>query len=135
MVYLVKQKIKTPVMLILICYILAMQAGCAPLVVGAALGVAGGYAVSKDTVIADSDKPYDRLWDKAIENGVYRGEIKNQNRQKGRVEIESAHSRIWVSFIRLTAATTRVKVSARTYRLPDLQLAQDVMVKILEQAK
>jgi len=40
--------------------------GCAPLIIGAAAGGLGAYAVSKDTVQGDTDKNYEALWSSAL---------------------------------------------------------------------
>ncbi len=109
--------------------------GCAPLIIGGAVGVLGGYAVSKDTMQGETDKSYDSLWEAALTVGRIRGEIKYENRMKGYIELEAESSKVYVRLIRLTAATTRLRVSARKYHLPNFSLAQDMFMKIMEQAK
>lgn len=109
--------------------------GCAPLIIGGAVGALGGYAISKDTIQGDTDKPYDKLWDSALVVGKIRGEIKNEDQTKGYIELQAESSKVYVRLIRLTAATTRLRVSARKYHLPNLGLAQDIFVKIMEQAR
>jgi hypothetical protein len=109
--------------------------GCAPLIVGGAVGVLGGYAISKDTIQGETDKSYDSLWDSALMVGRIRGQIKYEDPTKGYIELEAESSRVYIRLIRLTAATTRLRVSARKYHLPNLGLAQDIFVKIMEQAR
>jgi len=109
--------------------------GCAPLIVGGAVGALGGYAVSKDTIQGETDKSYDSLWNSALMVGKVRGQIKYEDRPKGYIELEAESSKVYIRLIRLTAATTRLRVSARRYHLPNLNLAQDIFVKIMEQAK
>ncbi len=99
------------------------------------MGVLGGYAISKDTIQGETDKSYDSLWDSALMVGRIRGQIKYEDPTKGYIELEAESSRVYIRLIRLTAATTRLRVSARKYHLPNLGLAQDIFVKIMEQAR
>ena len=109
--------------------------GCAPLLVGAAVGGLGGYAISRDTIQGETDKSYDSLWRAAVTVGGIRGEIVQKDVLRGYLEVREGASRVKISLVRLTRATTRVKISARKYHFPDLNRAQDVFVKIMEQAK
>ena len=108
--------------------------GCAPLIVGAAVGAVGGYAISKDTVQGETDKAYDELWSSALRVSRIRGTIKQEDSVRGNIQLEAEASRVQIRLIRLTHATTRLKVSARKYHLPNLSLAQDIFVKITEEA-
>lgn len=119
----------------LIPFVFVSISGCAPLIVGGAVGALGGYAVSKDTIGGETDKSYDSLWNSALMIGRIRGQIKNEDMTKGYIELEVESSRVYIRLIRLTAATTRLRVSARKYHLPNLGLAQDIFVKIMEEAK
>jgi hypothetical protein len=109
--------------------------GCVPLIVGSAVGALGGYAVSKDTIQGDADKPYELLWNSAVTVAGYRGTIKEESAAGGYIELEAESSRVWVRLIRLTRATSRLRVSARRHHLPNVALAQDIFVKIMEEAK
>lgn len=110
--------------------------GCAPvLIVGAAVGALGGYAASKDTIQGETDKAYDSLWNSALTVAKIRGTVRYEDGMKGHLEFEAESSKVYVKFIRLTTATTRVRVSARKYHLPNLTLAQDIFVKIMEESK
>jgi hypothetical protein len=64
-----------------------------------------------------------------------RGAIKQADYGKGYIEAQADGSRIWIKVIRLTRATVRLKISARKYHLPNLDLAQDLYVKIIEEAR
>ena len=123
------------IILFLIPCIFVSILGCAPLIVGGAAGALGGYAVSKDTIQGETDKSYDSLWNSALMVGRIRGQIKYEEMTKGYIELEAESSRVYIRLIRLTVATTRLRVSARKYHLPNLGLAQDIFVKIMEQAK
>jgi hypothetical protein len=110
--------------------------GCAPIIIGAAIGGVSVYAVGKDTIQGNTDKPYDSLWGAAFRVSQARGTIKHQNPQAGYIELQQVDSsQIWIRLIRLTQATTRMKISARKYHLPNLNLAQDIFAKIIEEAK
>ncbi len=109
--------------------------GCAPILIGAAIGGVSVYAVSKDTIQGDTDKSYDSLWKAAITVSRIRGTIKQEDYNRGYIETQTESSKVWIRLIRLTHATTRIRISSRKYHFPNLDLAQDIFAKILEQAK
>ena len=123
------------IMFFLIPCILVTILGCAPLIIGSAVGVLGGYAISKDTIQGETDKNYDSLWEAALTVSKIRGEIKYEDKTKGYIELEAESSKVYVRLIRLTFSTTRLRVQARKYHFPNMSLAQDIFVKITEQAK
>jgi len=63
-----------------------------------------------------------------------RGTITEEDRQRGYIALEADSSRVQIRLVRLTSATTRLRVKARKYHLPNLDLAQDLYVRILEEA-
>ena len=119
----------------LIPFLLLGISGCAPLIIGSAVGALGGYAISRDTVQGETDIEYDRLWNAVVTVARIKGTIKSEDYTRGCLTAEAETSKVWVRLIRLTKATTRLRVSARKYHLPNLNLAQDLFVKIMEQAK
>lgn len=108
--------------------------GCAPLIIGGAVGALGGIAISRDTIQGETDRSYDSLWEAALLVSKIRGEIKDENKTKGYIELEAESSKVYVRLVRLTLATTRLRVSARKYHFPNMDLAQDLFMKIMEQA-
>ena len=109
--------------------------GCLPFIVGGAVGALGGYAVSQDTIEGETDKDYNALWDAAKTVAGIRGVIKTEDETRGYMEMEVNSSRVIVQLLRLTKTTVRVKVSARNkLGLPNISLAEDIFVKILELA-
>lgn len=104
-------------------------------IVGGAVGALGGYAISKDTVQGETDKPYDNLWDAALTISKIRGAIKQEDISRGYIELEADSSRVWIRVIRLTRSVNRLRVSSRKFHLPNLSLAQDIFTKIMEQAQ
>ena len=121
--------------LILVSFMLISVAGCAPLIIGAAAGGLGAYAIGRDTVQGDSDKSYEALWESAVSVAGMRGIIQQENSSTGYIELSAESSKVWIRFIRLTQATTRIKISARKFHLPNIGLAQDLFVKIITGAK
>ena len=119
----------------LILFILPVVCGCVPLIIGAAAGGLGAYAVSKDTVQGDSDKGFDLLWESAINVAKQRGIIQQENISTGYIELTADSSKVWIRFIRLTQATTRIRISARKYHFPNIELSQDLFVKIVSGVK
>jgi hypothetical protein len=124
---------KTVLALAVIPFIVLQLAGCVPVLI--ATGAMGGYAVSKDTFQGETDKSYDSLWSAALNISRIRGNIKSEDSAKGYIELEADSSKVSIRLVRITQATTRIRVSARKYHLPNLTLAQDIFVKILEEAK
>jgi len=110
-------------------------AGCIPLIIGGAVGALGGYAISKDTIQADTDKPYDSLWDAAETLAKLRGSVKKTNPVSGYLELQIEASKVYMRLIRMTPTVTRIRISARKYHLPNLDLAQDLFVKLMESVK
>lgn len=110
--------------------------GCAPLIIGAAVGGLGAYVISKDTAQGETDKSYGSLWNSALAVGRIRGTIKQEDNARGYIELETDSGQVWIRLVRLTRATARLKVSARNkLHLPDIALAQEIFVKIMEEAK
>ena len=109
--------------------------GCAALFIGAAAGGVGMYAASNDAIQGETDIAYETVWNAAARVAKIRGTISKEDSSAGVIELEAESSKIWIRVIRLTAATTRVRVAARKYKLPNVTLAQDMFVKIIDQAK
>lgn len=121
--------------ILLVLFILPVVCGCVPLIIGAAAGGLGAYAVSKDTVQGDSDKNFDLLWESAISIAKQRGVIQQENIQTGYIELTADSSKVWIRLIRLTQTTIRIRISARRYSFPNIELAQDFFVKIVTGVK
>ena len=122
--------------LFLLCapFFLLTLSGCW-FIIGGAVGAAGVYGASKDTVEGATDKSYESLWESALAICKVRGAIMVEDELRGEFEAKIDSSRVWVSLMRITQATTKLKVSARKFRFPNLSLAQDLYTKIIEQAQ
>lgn len=126
---------KIPVYLCIIVFLfIGLTAGCAPLIIGGAVGAVGAYAVSKDTIQGVTDKSYDSIWSSAVTLARARGKIKHEDKQSGTIELEADSSSVCINILRLTRSTVRVKVKARKYHLPNLELAQDLFVRVIDGA-
>lgn len=126
---------KIPVYFFIIIFLsVNLAAGCAPLIIGGAVGALGAYAVSKDTIQGDSDKSYESLWSSAVTLARARGKINSEDKRTGTIELEAGSTLVNINILRITRSTVRIKVKARKYHLPDLELAQDLFVRIIEGA-
>jgi hypothetical protein len=109
--------------------------GCAPIVFGA-LGIVGGFAISRDTVAGETDKDYDLLWDASLETANAMGIVKKQNRQRGDLQFNiGSYNLVVVRLDKMTAKSTRIKVSARKHHFPDLKTAEAVFIRIMDNVK
>ena len=108
--------------------------GCVAVFWAAAGGV-GVFAASKDTLQGEFDISYDRLWDSSLTVMKYRGAVTNQAVEQGTIEGLDGKTKVWIKLERVTQATTRLRVSARRYKMPNLEVAQQVYTKIIEQVK
>ncbi|MBL7151200.1 MAG: DUF3568 family protein [Candidatus Omnitrophica bacterium] len=120
------------------CLLLALSllnlCGCIPLVVGGA-GVLGGYAIGRDNITGNSDKPYNAIWRSALKAAKIKGKPTRENKEKGEIELEAEKSLVCIKLTKLTETATEIKVSARRYSLPNLKLAEEVFIKIIEEIK
>lgn len=116
-------------------FIVINACGCLPLMLGGAAGALGAHAISKDTIQGETDKSYDSVWNTALIVSKIRGAIKQEDYTRGYIELDADSSKVWIRVIRLTRATVRLRISSRKYHLPNLALAQDVFIKIMEEAK
>jgi len=110
--------------------------GCAPLLLMTVGGV-GVYAISKDTIQGDTDTPYESLWDAALRVARVRGTVLEEDFNRGFIHLDANPNKITIQFQRLTSATTKMRVSARKYKkmFPNIELAEQVFIKILDEAK
>ena len=121
--------------LLLFPFILLSISGCVALVVGAAAGAVGGYAISKDTIQGETERPYEDLWGAAIMVAKVRGVIKQEDQLSGYLEVDVGSDKVRIRLTRLTQTATQIKVSARNkFRLPRLSLAEEIFIKIIESA-
>ncbi|MBI1952505.1 MAG: hypothetical protein HYS41_00055 [Candidatus Omnitrophica bacterium] len=106
-----------------------LASGCAPFLLAA--GAVGGYAVSKDSVTVDLDRPLEQVWKAAVEETKRLGKLKKEDRNEGRIEVLISRADVVVTVESLTPATVRVVVRARKHLLPQIQVAQRVATAII----
>lgn len=112
-----------------------LNSGCIPLIIGGAAGALGARAVSRDTIQSETDRPYNNLWDAAYKVAKIRGHLREEDNTRGYLRVDVGVSRVEIRLMRLTRATTRLRITARKYHFPDLDLAQDFFVKIMEEVR
>ena len=109
--------------------------GCAMMLVGA--GAAGGYAIGRDYIQGESDKSFESVYDSAANiagiMGVIESQFSNPSLAKIKAKVES--SSLEIDIERLTRQTLRLKVKSRKNMMPNIELAQKVYSKILQQAR
>jgi len=125
---------RKPLIFVCLCVISIMCSGCATLLLGVAAGGVGMYAASNDAIQGDSIISYEALWRAAREVSKIRGTVVKEDSKAGVIELDADSSKVWIRVIRMSRGTTRLRVAARKYKLPNLTLAQDIFVKIMEEA-
>ncbi|MBI3333290.1 MAG: DUF3568 family protein [Candidatus Omnitrophica bacterium] len=105
--------------------------GCAPILLATA-GAVAGYAVGKDKVTLDLDRPWDPVWSACAEEVKYLGgRIKKEDRSNGRLDVQVKKADVVITLEQLTPSTVRVVIRARKNLLPQLEIAQRLGVGIL----
>ena len=107
--------------------------GCAVLLIGVAAGGVGMYAASNDAIQGEADKSYEAIWDAALKVSKIRGTISKQDSASGVIELNTDSGKVWIKVTRVTRATTRLRVAARKFKLPNQTFAQDMFLKIIDQ--
>lgn len=104
--------------------------GCAALLVGA--GVAGGYAISKDSVKNVFDLPKDLVFDQSLSVVKEMGLVKVEDRAHGLIKADVQDAQITITVKPLTRKTVELKVRGRNqFWMPKVDAAQDVYSKII----
>ena len=103
--------------------------GCAPILL-ATVGAVGGYAVSRDSVAIDLDRPADRVWSACLEEVKRQGLIKREDRAGGRIDAQIRKVDVVLTLETLTPSTVRVVIRARKNLLPQVEIAQRLGVAI-----
>lgn len=126
---------RKPIMFACLAFIALASSGCAALLLGVAAGGVGMYAASSDAIQGESVISYETLWHAAREVSRIRGTISKEDYKAGVIELDAESSKVWIRVIKLTSETTRLRVAARKFKLPNLTLAQDMFLKIMDEAK
>ena len=123
------------ILVLILFYLICLNSGCVPLIIGGAAGAVGACAVSKDTIQGDFDKSFDSLWNAAYSVSKTQGTVKREDPDRGFINFEAKSSKVEIHLVRLTQKATRLRVSARKHHFPNLNLAQDIFTKIMEEAR
>ena len=119
---------------ILVCAVSLALSGCAAVLVGA--GVAGGYAISKDSVKNNFDVSKDRVYGTALGVVKEMGQVTLEDRKSGKIEAKVQDVDITVTIKQLTKKTVELKVGGRNkFKMPALDVAQEVYTKIVERSE
>lgn len=108
-----------------------LLSSCVPLIIGG-VGVLGGYAISRDTIGAETSKNVGDIWQAAKDVVSVMGIVKKIDEDTMAIEANIYSSVAIVKVEKLTEATSRLKVKARKLLMPNIGLAQKVFVKIMQ---
>lgn len=105
--------------------------GCAVLLVGA--GVAGGYAISKDSVRNVFDLPREVVYDRSLTVAKEMGVVTVEDRAHGYLKAEIQDVNVTITVKPLTKRTVQLIVKGRSHLfMPKVDVAQEVYTKIIE---
>ena len=102
--------------------------GCAPILL--ASGAAAGYAVSRDSLTLDLDRPKEHVWNVCLEETKQQGTVKRADPKEGRLEAQIQQASVVLTLEQLTPATVRVVIRARRNLLPRIDVAQRLAIGI-----
>jgi len=102
--------------------------GCPLILVGG--GVAGGIAISKDSVTLNADTSFERAWNVTYGNLKNMGAIIFEDKKNGKIEAEIQDTDVYAQITRLTKKTMSIQIKARKNMLPNIDLAQNIINKI-----
>ena len=105
--------------------------GCVPLIIGG-VGVLGGYAISRDTIAAETSRSVDDIWRSAKDVVPVMGIIKSIDEDTKTIQANIYSSVVTVRVEKITDATNRLRVKARKFMMPNIGLAQKIFVKIMQ---
>lgn len=99
--------------------------GCALFLVGA--GAAGGYAISKDSVINHYDLPEDVVFRQSLAVAKEKGQVVLEDAHHGLIKAQVGDVKVTITITPITKHTVKLRVRARNAMLmPALDVAQDV---------
>ena len=109
--------------------------GCTVMLIGAS--AAGGYAIGKDYIQGESDKSFESVYNSAVNIADIMGiiEAKSSNPSVAKIRAKVENGSLEIDVERLTRSTLRLRVKSRKNLMPNIELAQKVYNKILQQAR
>lgn len=104
--------------------------GCAVLLVGA--GAAGGYAVSRDAIKNHLDLPLTHVYRVSREVVREAGFVTVEDERRGLLKATVGEATVTITIKPVSQKTVELKVKARRFLLPNLEVAQAIYNKILD---
>jgi len=120
--------------LAMVCLMSVLTMSCIYVIAGG-VGALGGYAVSPDTVEGEADVDYDTLWDGAQQVVSIMGTVQAKDYKMGTLEGLVSGAKVNIDLSQISANSVRLRVKARKNMLPNIKMAQDIFVKIKNQAR
>ncbi len=113
----------------------SLLSGCALFLIGG--GVAGGIAISKDTIEGNWDKSIDNVWSASRQVMMQEGFIRLEDKARGKIEGEVRKSQVEIEIHKISEKTVQIHVKARKGHnlLPDMDLANELYNKIFTKVK
>lgn len=102
--------------------------GCAALLIGG--GLAGGLAISEDTVRLERDTNLNRAWEVTVKVLEEKGRIELQDKKAGKIEADIRDSKVTVRIDKITASAVRIQIKARKNLFPNIDLATEIINSI-----
>ena len=126
---------KKLILVFLIMYLAIGSSGCAAFIVGSAVGVLGGYAISRDTIQGEVEKKQESLSESALKVLDTMSAMEIDDSQSGLIRAWVGSSRVTITIEQLTLSTSRLKVKCRKNLFPNFSLSEKLYVRIAEQAE
>ena len=106
--------------------------GCAAVLIGA--GVAGGYAISEDSVKNQFDVSRDHLFKKGLSVAKKMGQVTTEDKKNGLIKAKIKEADVTITVKSLTPKTVELEVKARNkFKMPAVDIAQEVYTGIVEE--
>ncbi|MFA6379434.1 MAG: hypothetical protein WCX16_06635 [Candidatus Omnitrophota bacterium] len=131
-----KQRIKAKnfFLIVCVCILSLLTSSCIYFVAGG-VGALGGYAVSPDTVEGEAQADYDTLWDASTQVVSIMGTVQTKDYKLGTLQGLVNGAKITIDLSQISSNDVRLRVKARKNMLPNIKMAQDIFVKIKNQAR
>jgi hypothetical protein len=121
-------KLRVPIIVFFSVLILAVGGGCVPMLVGG--GLAGGVAVSMDTIRLDVDVDIEQAWETTKTVVSARGEILSEIPEKGLIIAKVGDAKVSILIAKIIykdGESVWIDVSARRRALPHMALAAEII--------
>ncbi len=116
---------KFPVVLIGLVLSTFFLSGCVAIILGA--GVAGGIAISQDTVRLQYDTNFENAWQTTHIALDKMGIISAEDKKAGKIEATIQESHVVARVIPVVSTAMRIEVKARKNMLPNIDLASKII--------